>query len=54
MFNKRAKLIMFIIFILFIASFLVWYIQHKTPLTALEKEYMGKGESILRYSRLIE
>jgi len=34
--------------------FIVWYRQPKTPLAALEKEYMGKEESVLRYSSLIK
>jgi len=42
---------MFILFGLLLA---VWSIQPKTPLAALEKEYMGKQENILRYSELIK
>jgi hypothetical protein len=52
--NKRRKQTMVIIFILLGLLLIVWYKQSKTPLTALEKEYMGKEESIFRYSGLIE
>jgi hypothetical protein len=52
--NKRTKLAMVIILILLGLLFIVWYKQPKTPLTALEKEYMGKEESIFRYSGLIK
>jgi hypothetical protein len=52
--NKKTKLTIIIIFILLGLLLIVWYIQPKTPLTALKKGYMGKEENILRYSELIE
>ena len=33
--------------------FVVWYRQPKTPLSALEKGYISKNESVIRYSELI-
>lgn len=51
---KNKKLIGIIILALIVLFIIVWYIQPKTPLAALEKEYMGKEESILHYSSLIE
>jgi len=52
--NKRTKLAIAIIIVLCALLFIAWYKQPKTPLSALEKEYMGKEESILRYSAFIE
>lgn len=52
--NKKTKLTIIIIFILLGLLLIVWYKQPKTPLTALEKRYMGKEKNILRYSELIE
>lgn len=52
--NKRNNLTICIILSLLVLLFLVWDRQPKTPLAALEKGYIGKNESILRYSELIE
>lgn len=51
---KNKKLIGIIILALIALFIIVWCTQPKTPLAALEKGYMGKEESILRYSSLIE
>ena len=51
---EKKKLTMIIILILLGLLFIVWYIQPKTPLAALENGYMGKKESALRYSSLIK
>ena len=51
---KRKKQTTIIIFILLGLFFLVWHIQPKTPLATLEKEYMGREESVLQYTGLIE
>ena len=52
--NKRKKLTTIITFILLGLFFLVWYIQPKTPLAALEKGYMGREERVFQYAGLIE
>ena len=51
--NKRTKLAMVIILILLGLLFIVWYKQPKT-VNCTRKEYMGKEESIFRYSGLIK
>lgn len=53
MINNRFKPIITMVVILLGLLFIVLYIQPKSPLAALEKEYMSK-ESILKYSYLIE
>ncbi|MDN5276844.1 MAG: hypothetical protein PWR01_809 [Clostridiales bacterium] len=50
----RFKLVIVIIFILCGLLFSVWYGQPKTPLSALEKEYLDRQEDVLRYSELIK
>ena len=51
---EKKKFTMIIILTLLGLLFTVWYTQPKTPLTALENRYMGKKESVLRYSSLIK
>ena len=52
---KKIKFILVIILLLLLGVLLVvWPIQPQTPLNALEKEYMNKGESILQYTHFIE
>ena len=51
---EKKKPTMIIIMILLGLLLTVWYTQPKTPLTALENRYMGKKESVLRYSSLIK
>ena len=52
--DKRKKLTTIITPILLGLFFLVWYIQPKTPLAALENGYMGRKERFVRYTGLIE
>lgn len=50
----RKNFFIGIILILLVLLFVIWYVQPKTLLIALEKEYMGKEESVFRFSGLIE
>jgi len=51
--NKKIKSALIITLALCGFLFIVWHKYPKTPLSALEKEYTGKEESILRYSAFI-
>jgi hypothetical protein len=52
--KHKFRLIIAIVVILLLFIFFLWYIQPKSPLSALENGYKDKEESIWRYSDFIK
>lgn len=52
--NKKMQLSIVIVIAICALLLVFWFLQPKTPLAALEKEYTGHDENVLRYSSFIE